>query len=115
MSKYETTELPPKLQKFFKITLGMEWPEGSEGGLNAMHDALERYADRTDEMAAKMESAGGDIDDALDGGHLRRDRPVREGRSARVPARAVRRRARPGQQGQGRAADIQKNRSCSSR
>ncbi|GAA3366840.1 hypothetical protein [Saccharopolyspora gregorii] len=115
MSKYETTELPPKLQKFFKITLGMEWPEGSEGGLNAMHDALERYADRTDEMAAKMESAGGDIDDALDGDtsdetvrYVKGDLPGYLREQSAV-ARDLASKAKDA------AADIQKNRSCSSR
>ncbi|MCX2731504.1 hypothetical protein OOZ19_14760, partial [Saccharopolyspora sp. NFXS83] len=67
MSKYESTDLPDDLQKFFKITLGMEWPEGSEGGLNAIHDALEKYADKAEQTAQRMISAAADIDAALDG------------------------------------------------
>jgi hypothetical protein len=45
-----TTQLPDGLQKFFKVTLGMTWPEGSEGGLREMSDAW--YAFQTAATAA---------------------------------------------------------------
>ncbi|MFE5571162.1 hypothetical protein ACFQ68_39620, partial [Amycolatopsis japonica] len=41
----ETTHLPPELQHFFKIVLGMEWPEGSEGGLRAIGHAWGQFGD----------------------------------------------------------------------
>ncbi|MGW4134546.1 hypothetical protein, partial [Amycolatopsis japonica] len=41
----ETTCLPPELQHFFKVVLGMEWPEGSEGGLRAIGEAWSRFGD----------------------------------------------------------------------
>ena len=63
----ETTELPDSLQKFFKITIGMEWPEGSEGGLRAISSGLAAYAEATREIAERLLAAGSDVDDALDG------------------------------------------------
>src|ERR1043165_7074268 len=38
-----TVELPPGLQKFFKVTMGMTWPEASEKGLLDMSGAWETF------------------------------------------------------------------------
>lgn len=63
----ETTHLPSGLQHFFKIVLGMEWPEGSEGGLKAISAAWSKYHD---EMKTALEELGpitGAVDGAMDG------------------------------------------------
>ncbi|WP_431878332.1 DUF6531 domain-containing protein [Amycolatopsis sacchari] len=63
----ETTQLPASLQKFFKVTLGMEWPEGSEGGLRAMSGAWSDFAEELETAAAEVLVSAQGIDQAMDG------------------------------------------------
>src|SRR6476469_5514596 len=51
-----TTQLPDGLQKFFKVTLGMTWPEGSEGGLHQMSDAWYAFQTAAKERVAEIEA-----------------------------------------------------------
>ncbi|WP_424186973.1 hypothetical protein ACOBQX_03835 [Actinokineospora sp. G85] len=63
----EVTRLPDSLQKFFKVTLGMEWPEGSEGGLKAMGGAWREFAKELRAVKDEVTTASRDIDRAMDG------------------------------------------------
>ncbi|WP_370942280.1 hypothetical protein AB5J62_24525 [Amycolatopsis sp. cg5] len=63
----EVTHLPPKLQKFFKVVLGMEWPETSGPGVSAIGAAWGAFADKADAFADEMEAAAGRLDTAMDG------------------------------------------------
>ena len=58
----EVTHLPDSLQKFFKVTLGMEWPEGSEGGLKAMSGAWKDFAKELRAVRDDVTGAARDID-----------------------------------------------------
>src|SRR5690242_9058758 len=68
-----TSQLPDGLQKFFKVTLGMTWPEGSEGGLYQMSGAWydfqtavkERIAEIDELLPRLNESMRGDTANAL--------------------------------------------------
>ncbi|MCG8916455.1 hypothetical protein L6E12_11705, partial [Actinokineospora sp. PR83] len=63
----EVTRLPDSLQKFFKVTLGMEWPEGSEGGLRAMSGAWSDFAKELRAVKDEVTGAARDVDRAMDG------------------------------------------------
>ncbi|MGW4133500.1 WXG100-like domain-containing protein, partial [Amycolatopsis japonica] len=63
----ETTHLPPELQHFFKIVLGMEWPEGSEGGLRAIGHAWGQFGDVAKAALGEFSSVAGQLDRSFDG------------------------------------------------
>ncbi|MFE5566585.1 hypothetical protein ACFQ68_16485, partial [Amycolatopsis japonica] len=63
----ETTHLPPELQHFFKIVLGMEWPEGSEGGLRAIGHAWGQFGDVVGAVRDEFSSVAGQLDRSFDG------------------------------------------------
>ncbi|MFC5291148.1 hypothetical protein ACFPM7_29205, partial [Actinokineospora guangxiensis] len=62
-----TTELPAGLQKFFKVTLGMTWPEGSEGGLKAMSQAWLDFQDSAGLRAGEIEALIPRLNQAMQG------------------------------------------------
>ncbi|GHH56528.1 WXG100-like domain-containing protein [Lentzea cavernae] len=49
-----TTHLPPALQKFFQVVLGMEWPEADEGGLRELRGAWSSAASAAEEFAESV-------------------------------------------------------------
>ncbi|TVT18520.1 hypothetical protein FNH05_35485, partial [Amycolatopsis rhizosphaerae] len=63
----ETTHLPAGLQHFFKIVLGMEWPEGSEGGLKAISRAWSQFHDDLEAALGELPSITNDLDRSFDG------------------------------------------------
>ncbi|EME65701.1 hypothetical protein, partial [Amycolatopsis decaplanina] len=63
----ETTHLPPSLQHFFKVVLGMEWPEGSEGGLKAISHAWGQFHDDLDAVLDEFPSIANQLDRSFDG------------------------------------------------
>ncbi|MET0188921.1 MAG: hypothetical protein ABW212_07995, partial [Pseudonocardia sediminis] len=63
----EVTHLPASLQKFFKVTLGMEWPEGSEGGLRAISQGYMDFAEALAAAAADTTVSAADIEESLRG------------------------------------------------
>ncbi|MGW4131902.1 hypothetical protein, partial [Amycolatopsis japonica] len=63
----ESTHLPPELQHFFKVVLGMEWPEGSEGGLRAIGEAWSRFGDVAGVVVDEFSLVSGGLDRSFDG------------------------------------------------
>ncbi|MFR9727726.1 hypothetical protein ACL03H_00755 [Saccharopolyspora sp. MS10] len=87
----------------------MEWPEGSESGLQKIHDVLEVYAERIDLVRDRLLAAGGELDSSLRGetaeptvDYLRRTLPEHLDQQSSL-ARELASKA------QDAAADIQKN------
>lgn len=62
-----STELPDSLQKFFKVTLGMEWPEGNEGNLRELSAAWADLAAALERAALDARRSGDALDDVLRG------------------------------------------------
>ncbi|MGW4128237.1 WXG100-like domain-containing protein [Amycolatopsis japonica] len=62
-----TTCLPPELQHFFKVVLGMEWPEGSEGGLRAIGHAWGQFGGVVGSVAGELPVVSGRVDRSFDG------------------------------------------------
>ncbi|MFD2419618.1 hypothetical protein ACFSXZ_25140, partial [Amycolatopsis pigmentata] len=63
----ETTHLPAHLQKFFKVTLGMEWPEASEGGLRAIGGAWAGFAQALKGFEGDVGVGASGVERALEG------------------------------------------------
>ncbi|WP_285631744.1 hypothetical protein [Lentzea sp. NBRC 102530] len=63
----QVTHLPPALQKFFNVVLGLEWPEASEGGLKTLAGAWTDVADSLEVFGEHIGSSTTQIDEALDG------------------------------------------------
>lgn len=63
----EAHHLPDSLQKFFKVVLGMEWPEASEAGLAEIQSAWEGFSRQLGVLDAALVSGAADVDGALDG------------------------------------------------
>ncbi|ALG10354.1 scabin-related ADP-ribosyltransferase [Kibdelosporangium phytohabitans] len=62
-----TTELPPGLQKFFKVTMGMTWPEASEGGLKAMSAAWADFNGVVGDLITDVERLVPRLNDSMRG------------------------------------------------
>ncbi|MFC9250444.1 WXG100-like domain-containing protein, partial [Amycolatopsis thailandensis] len=63
----EPVELPDSLQKFFKVALGMEWPEANEQGLKMISAAWSSFASDLRTLEGGLESGARGVDGALDG------------------------------------------------
>ncbi|GAB3734772.1 hypothetical protein GCM10027598_60530 [Amycolatopsis oliviviridis] len=57
--------LPPELQKFFQVTLGMPWPESNDEGLYAISDAWKRFGTALDEFEQAVAAGGAGVAEAL--------------------------------------------------
>ncbi|QKV74008.1 hypothetical protein [Amycolatopsis sp. Hca4] len=58
---------PADLQRFLKVTLGMEWPEGNVGSMRAMSQGWTDVSHAAEEFAAKVRARAADLDRAMDG------------------------------------------------
>ncbi|NWJ74068.1 hypothetical protein HX744_26690 [Pseudonocardia sp. ICBG1122] len=61
------TELPDSLQTFFKVVLGMEWPEGNEANLRELSAAWADLAAALERAALDARRSGDALDDVLRG------------------------------------------------
>lgn len=59
--------LPPELQSFFRIGLGMEWPESDESGLRSIQSAWQDFADALGAYQDAVAVGARLVDDAMDG------------------------------------------------
>ncbi|MFC9250959.1 WXG100-like domain-containing protein [Amycolatopsis thailandensis] len=62
-----TTRLPPELQRFFMVFLGMKWPEASESGLKAISRSWAEYHDELANVRAELGPVTAAVDRAMDG------------------------------------------------
>ena len=62
-----TTHLPPALQKLLKVTVGMPWPEGSEGDLRELAWQWEVLAGELDSLSAQLMTAAGQMSTVMEG------------------------------------------------
>ncbi|RSN45194.1 hypothetical protein DMC64_20365 [Amycolatopsis sp. WAC 04197] len=53
-----STELPPELQKFFLVTLGMPWPEGNDQALAALERAWREFEVAAEEYRDALRETG---------------------------------------------------------
>ncbi|WP_224390431.1 hypothetical protein [Pseudonocardia sp. ICBG1293] len=63
----EVVRLPPELQTFFEVTIGLRWPEGSEAGLKAIAGAWYDFAEALDDSAGDASTFASDVDGAMEG------------------------------------------------
>ena len=63
----EVTHLPDSLQKLLKVTVGMEWPEGSEAGLRAISEAWTAFSRQLEDLDQQLRTSAGQVTDAMDG------------------------------------------------
>ncbi|NWJ70119.1 hypothetical protein HX744_06180 [Pseudonocardia sp. ICBG1122] len=61
------TELPDSLQKFFKVTLGMEWPEGDEEGLREISEAWAEFGKALAGAESEAITLASDLADVFEG------------------------------------------------
>ncbi|MFE5572201.1 hypothetical protein ACFQ68_44840, partial [Amycolatopsis japonica] len=59
--------MPSELQHFFKVVLGMEWPEGSEGGLRAIGHAWGQFGGVVGSVVGELPVVSGRVDRSFDG------------------------------------------------
>ncbi len=62
---------PQHLQNFLKVTVGMEWPEGSEGGLKEIHNAWMAFKDMAQNAKDDLGPVGRKVADSMDGSAAR--------------------------------------------
>ncbi|MFE5563890.1 hypothetical protein ACFQ68_02770 [Amycolatopsis japonica] len=55
------------MQHFFKVVLGLEWPEGSEGGLRAIGHAWAQFSDVVEAVLGEVPAVSGRLDRSFDG------------------------------------------------
>src|SRR5690606_12613110 len=66
-SAVQLTELPDDLQKFLKVMVGMEWPEGNETQLRQMAGAYYTYAEKAQAIAEKLKAARNELSGSMRG------------------------------------------------
>ncbi|RSN45213.1 hypothetical protein DMC64_20470 [Amycolatopsis sp. WAC 04197] len=59
--------MPPELQSFFRVGLGMEWPESDEAGLRAIQRAWQALSDALGVYRDEVAAGAKLVDDAMDG------------------------------------------------
>ncbi|RSN19302.1 hypothetical protein DMC61_40210 [Amycolatopsis sp. WAC 04169] len=62
-----SVKLPPELQKFFLVTLGMSWPEGDDVALSALERAWREFEVAVRDYQAALRANGAGVDAALAG------------------------------------------------
>ncbi|MFC3456277.1 WXG100-like domain-containing protein, partial [Amycolatopsis speibonae] len=67
MAEGGSVELPAALQTFFKVTLGMTWPEANVGNLRVMSGAWKVFAQQLAEIGGGVGSVPAALDRSMDG------------------------------------------------
>ncbi|WP_460429089.1 WXG100-like domain-containing protein, partial [Amycolatopsis oliviviridis] len=62
-----SVKLPPELQKFFLVTLGMSWPEGNDVALSVLERAWREFEVAAGEYQDALRASGAGVDAALVG------------------------------------------------
>ncbi len=62
---------PQHLQNFLKVTVGMEWPEGSEGNLKEIHNAWMAFKQAAQHAKDDLAPVSRTLDNSMDGSAAR--------------------------------------------